>query len=356
MTTDIAGANGVLKGCPYGSHRVRKPDGALPQTAEVLDNDMSRVYDNEIIVDVQTLNVDSASFTQIKQEAGGDEQRIGEIVLDTVRRFGKQQNPVTGSGGVLTGRVKSIGPAIAGNTDLKPGDEIVTLVSLSLTPLHIDEVLAVRPGVDQVDIRGTAVLFERTGYAKIPPDISRGVALAVLDVAGAAPQAHKLVKPGDTVCIIGAAGKSGMLCSYQARKDAGSQGLVVGLTSSEKNVQRLESLGLCHRFGQANATRPLETMHVVEQLTDGRMADVTINCANNPGTEMASIMATKDDGVIYFFGMATSFTRAALGAEGICHDATMIIGNGYTRGHAEFSLNIMRESRLLRKLFEEMYG
>lgn len=346
----------MLKGCPYGSHRVKKPAGALPQTADCLDNDMSKIYDNEIVIDVQTLNVDSASFTQIEQEAGGDEGRIGEIVLDTVRRFGKQQNPVTGSGGVLTGRVKSIGSAIAGNCDLKPGDEIVTLVSLSLTPLYIEDILGVRPAVDQVDIRGTAVLFERTGYAKIPPDISRGVALAVLDVAGAAPQAHKLVKPQDTVCIIGAAGKSGMLCSYQARKDAGPDGLVVGLTSSEKNVKRLENLGLCHRFGQANATNPIETMKVVEELTGGRMADVTINCANNPGTEMASIMATKDDGVIYFFGMATSFTRAALGAEGICHDATMIIGNGYTKGHAEFSLNIMRESAQLREVFEGLYG
>jgi len=347
---------GMLKGCPYGSHRVKEPVGALPQTAARLDNDMSRAYDNEIRVSVETLNVDSASFTQINEQAGGDEKRIGEIIMETVRRFGKQQNPVTGSGGVLTGRVESIGPAIADKVELKPGDEIVSLVSLSLTPLYIEEVLGVRPKVDQVDVRGTAILFERTGYAKIPTDLSKGVTLAVLDVAGAAPQAHKLVKPGDIVCIIGAAGKSGMLCSYQARKDAGPSGLVVGLTSSAANVKRMEELGFCHRFAQADCSKPLETERIVRQLTEGRMADVTINCANVPGTEMASIMATKDDGIVYFFGMATSFTRAALGAEGICHDATMIIGNGYTKGHADFSLNLMRESQTLRSVFEALYG
>jgi L-erythro-3,5-diaminohexanoate dehydrogenase len=86
------------------------------------------------------------------------------------------------------------------------------------------------------------------------------------------------------------------------------------------------------------------------------MADVTVNCVNVPGSEMASILATKDDGVVYFFGMATSFTRAALGAEGIGHDATMIIGNGYTKGHAEFSLNLLRESPELRALFEATYA
>jgi L-erythro-3,5-diaminohexanoate dehydrogenase len=317
---------------------------------------MSKVYDNEIRIAVETLNVDSASFTQIKEQAGGDEKRIGEIVMDTVKRFGKQQNPVTGSGGVLIGRVESIGSAIADKIDLKPGDEIVTLVSLSLTPLHIEEVLGVRPKVDQVDVRGTAVLFEHTGYAKIPSDINKGVTLAVLDVAGAAPQAHKLVKPGDTVCIIGAAGKSGMLCSYQARKDAGPDGMVIGLTSSPSNVKRMEELGLCHKFAQADASKPLEVEKIVRGFTGGKMADVTINCTNVPGTEMASIMATKDDGVVYYFGMATSFTRAALGAEGICHDATMIIGNGYTKKHADFSLNLMRESELLTNLFEKLYG
>lgn len=346
----------MLKGCPYGSHRVIEPLGVLPQTAVRVDNDMSKVYDNEIRVAVKTLNVDSASFTQIEEQAGGDEKRIGEIIMETVRNAGKQLNPVTGSGGVLIGTVESIGPAIADKIDLKPGDEIVSLVSLSLTPLCIEEVLGVRAHVDQVDVRGTAILFERTGYAKIPTDISRGVTLAVLDVAGAAPQVHKLVKPGDTVCIIGAAGKSGMLCSYQARKDAGPSGLVIGLTSSASNTKRMEELGLCDRFAQADATNPLETQRIVEKLTDGKLADVTINCTNVSGTEMASIMATKDDGVVYFFGMATSFTRAALGAEGICHDATMIIGNGYTKGHAKFSLDLMRESELLRDVFETLYG
>jgi L-erythro-3,5-diaminohexanoate dehydrogenase len=53
--------------------------------------------------------------------------------------------------------------------------------------------------------------------------------------------------------------------------------------------------------------------------------------------------------------MATSFTRAALGAEGVGKDVTMIIGNGYTKGHAELSLNILRESKEIRKLFEEKY-
>ncbi len=94
----------------------------------------------------------------------------------------------------------------------------------------------------------------------------------------------------------------------------------------------------------------------VNKLTGGRMADVTINCVNIPNTEMGSIVATKNDGLIYFFSMATSFTKAALGAEGIASDATMIIGNGYTKGHAQISLNILRECPPLREIFMKLYA
>ena len=66
-------------------------------------------------------------------------------------------------------------------------------------------------------------------------------------------------------------------------------------------------------------------------------------------------MIAKDLGTVYFFSMATSFTRAALGAEGVGKDITMIIGNGYARGHAELSLNILREAPEIRELFEKLY-
>jgi L-erythro-3,5-diaminohexanoate dehydrogenase len=63
----------------------------------------------------------------------------------------------------------------------------------------------------------------------------------------------------------------------------------------------------------------------------------------------------KDEGIVYFFSMATSFTKAALGAEGIGKDVTMIIGNGYTKNHAQITLDLLKESENLRKIFEEKY-
>ena len=345
----------MKKGNKYGVHRVIEPKGVLPQPANKIDNNMDEIYDNEILIDVQTLNIDSASFTQIEEQAGGDKAKIAEIMLGIVEKQGKHRNPVTGSGGMLLGTVEKIGDALAGKTDLKVGDKIATLVSLSLTPLRIDKIKDIRPDIDQVDIDGKAILFESGIYAKIPDDMPANLALSALDVAGAPAQTAKLVKPGDTVLIIGAGGKSGMLCCYEAKKRAGVTGKVIGLCHSERSTKRLMDLGFCDYVFSADATQPVSVLEKIEELTGGQMCDVTINNVNITDTEMTSILCTKDTGLVYFFSMATSFTKAALGAEGVGKDINLIVGNGFAKGHANLTLNIIRESKSIRELFEKLY-
>jgi len=343
-------------GNPFGAHRVLEPKGVLPQPAQKIDNNMDSIYDNEILVNAEILNVDSASFTQIKKEAGGDAEKIKQSILKIVGERGKMQNPVTGSGGMFIGTVEQIGPELNGRIPLKEGDRIASLVSLSLTPLRIDEILEVKKDVDQVRIRGKAVLFESGIYAKLPADMPAALALAVLDVAGAPAQTAKLVKSGDTAVIIGAAGKSGVLCAYEAKRRAGVTGRVIGITSSDKGLEKLKDYNLCDVNLQLSATDALACYEKIHEITNGKMADVVINCVNIPNTEMASIMMCREDGTVYFFTMATSFTKAALGAEGIGKDVVMIIGNGYTKGHAEITLNILRESQKIRKIYEKTYA
>lgn len=345
----------MKQGNKFGTHRVLEPVGTLPQPAIKIDNTME-IYDNEILIDVQTLNVDSASFTQIKTQAEGDVEKIKEIIMETVATRGKQHNPVTGSGGMLIGTVAQIGPALEGKTPLKVGDKIATLVSLSLTPLKLESINEVRKNIDQVDVTGQAILFESGIFAKLPQDLPENLALSVLDVAGAPAQTAKLVKPGDTVLVIGGAGKSGMLCLYEAKKRAGITGKVICMAHSEKSLEKVKKLNLADEYFAGDATKPVDIMNKITELTNGKMADVTINCVNIQGTEMASILSTNPDGVIYFFSMATSFTAAALGAEGVGMDTNMIIGNGYARGHAEIALQIMRESDGLRELYTELYA
>lgn len=342
-----------MKPSPYGTHRVITPPVVLPQAAETLDNTMIP-HENEILIDVDVLNIDSASFTQIKQACGHDVEKMKSMIRSIVDQRGKMQNPVTGSGGMLLGRIAAIGSDL--KTDFQVGDEIATLVSLSLTPLKIERILDIHMASDQVDVVAKAILFETGIAAKLPSDLNRKLALSALDVAGAPAQVDKLVKAGDRVVILGAAGKSGLLCAYQAKKKAGSHGLVVGVLYDESQRSDLERLGVCDKIVIADATKALTVLDQVLEATLNEKADVTINVVNVPNTEMASILVTKDSGTVYFFGMATSFQKAALGAEGVASEAKLMIGNGYTFGHAELTLNLLRESATLREIFTRRYG
>lgn len=343
-------------GNPFGIHRVIEPSGVLPQPASRLNNDMGILYDDEVMIDVDILNIDSASFTQIKQECDGDKNRIKNRILEIVKCSGKMQNPVTGSGGMFIGRVAKVGERLQGKIPLKIGDRLASLVSLSLTPLSIDEIVEVNSGTEQVKIKGKAILFESGIYVKLPSDIPDSLALAVLDVCGAPAQTARLVKPNDTVVVIGASGKSGMLCAYESRKRACSTGRIIGIVSSEAGVNRLKELNVCDAILRRNATDAVGCYNEIAELTDGKLADVVINCVNITNTEMASVLMCRDRGVVYFFSMATSFTKAALGAEGVGKDIDMLIGNGYAKNHAEIALGILRESPSVYSIYERMYA
>lgn len=343
-----------MKGNKYGTHRVIEPAGVLPQPAKKINNDMN-IYDNEILIDVQALNIDSASFTQIEEEAGHDVEKIKAKILEIVGERGKQQNPVTGSGGMLIGTVAEIGKDLEGKIDLKVGDKIATLVSLSLTPLKIEEIVDVKPDIDRVEVKAKAILFESGIYAKLPEDMSENLALAALDVAGAPAQTAKLVKPGDSVLVLGAGGKSGMMCCYEAKKRVGPTGNVVAIVRREESAKELLEAGFVHEARIASATQPIEVLDVALEANGGKEYDIAINVVNIENTEMSSILPVRDGGIVYFFSMATSFTKAALGAEGVGKDVTMIIGNGYTKDHAAITLEELRESETLRKIFEKKY-
>ncbi|RXZ70367.1 L-erythro-3,5-diaminohexanoate dehydrogenase [Fusobacterium necrophorum] len=344
----------MKKGCKYGTHRVIEPLGVLPQPAKKISNDME-LYSNEILIDVIALNIDSASFTQIEEEAHGDVDKIKAKILEIVEEKGKMQNPVTGSGGMLIGTIEKIGEDLTGVTPLKVGDKIATLVSLSLTPLKIEEITAIYPEIDRVEIKGKAILFESGIYAILPEDMPENLALAALDVAGAPAQIAKLVKPCQSVAILGSAGKSGMLCAYEAVKRVGPTGKVIGVVRNEKEKALLERVSNKVKVVIADATKPIDVLNAVLEANDGKEVDVAVNCVNVANTEMSTILPVKDYGIAYFFSMATGFTKAALGAEGVGKDITMIVGNGYTHDHAAITLEELRESAVLREIFNELY-
>jgi L-erythro-3,5-diaminohexanoate dehydrogenase len=328
----------------YGLRRVLEPVGVLPQQAERLDADPTPERD-EVIVAVDRLNLDAASFRQLRERHGtGDAVRAA--VLDIIDKRGKMHNPVTGSGGMLLGTVREVGPDSP--LGLTPGDRIATLVSLTLTPLRITDGLAAWDGEgEQVPCRGTAVLFGRSIAAVLPADLPENLALSVLDVCGAPALTDRVVRRHGTpsVLVIGGGGKSGSLSLAAARRAGAAE--VIALVPTQREADAVAAARLADEIVIADARDPV----AVAEAVDGKV-DVTIVCVDVPGCEHGAVLATADGGTIVFFSMATSFQAAALGAEGLAADVEMIIGNGYVPGHAAFALDLIRAEPGVRELFE----
>ncbi len=328
----------------YGAHRVIEPAGALPQAARRLDP-TTPPLDNEIGVRVSALHITATSFNRLWREAEEQPERMAQAIAHIVAERGKFQDPLTGSGGVLLGAVDFVGPAL--RVDLTPGERIASMVSLALTPLRLTQVGQIHPATGQVEVEGYAILFESGLWARLPGDLPEPLALLALDVAGAPAFAAKSVRAGQRVLVVGG-GKAGLLCLHEAKKRAGITGQVILVEIDKTRCQDVQSLGLADVVIPADATRALDVARQVEQVTGGALADLSFNCASVPGTEMATILSTRDDGQIYFFSMSTDFARAALGAEGAGKPVRMFIGNGYTPGHAEIALQVLRDNPALR--------
>lgn len=358
-------AAGRAAGSPLGLHRVVEPAGVLPQAAWRLDPD-PRLWPDEVRVRVSRLNLDAASFRQLAESSGGDPAAMRAAVLDIVAQRGKMQNPVTGSGGMLTGVVEEAGPDSP--LGLAAGDTIATLVSLSLTPLTITDGLAGWDGrSEQVPCDGHAILFGRSIATVLPSDLPGPLALAVMDVCGAPALTSRVVREaardssasdsiarergeatGPVVAVLGAGGKSGSLSAAAARRSGA--GRVIGVVPTEAEARSLGAAGLTDQVVIADARDPVALSQAVRDA--GGPAKVTVVCVDVPGCEGGAVLATADGGTVIFFSMATSFTAAALGAEGVAADVTMLIGNGYVPGHARLALDLIRAEPGVRQIFE----
>ncbi|RYU11666.1 hypothetical protein ETU37_13495 [Nocardioides iriomotensis] len=345
---------------PVGLHRVLAPAGVLPQAAERLDT-RRELADDEVRVRVERLNLDAASFRQLEHKHGGDGDKVRAEVLDIIGTRGKMQNPETGSGGMLVGTVEEVGPDSP--LGLAVGDRVATLVSLTLTPLVIEDDLASWDGrSEQVPADGYAILFGRSIAARIPDDLAPELSLSVMDVCGAPALTARVVREyverggvvstgsttRPTVVVIGGAGKSGSL-SLAAARDAGAA-RTIGVVPHAAEAELLSGAGLADEITIADARDPVALSEAVTAA--GGPADVTVVCVDVPGCEGGAILSTRDGGTVVFFSMATSFSAAALGAEGLAADVTMLVGNGYVPGHADYALSLLRGHDGVRGLFE----
>lgn len=342
----------------YGIHRCVEPINSFPDSAWKLDNSME-IQQNEILIEVKLLNLDSNSFKQIYVECGGNIKKISEKIIDIIAVRGKLHNPLTGTGGILYGKVIGMGKNYSNIYSLNIGDEIISLTSLALTPLKINSILNVDKKTGQIEVSGKAILFEYSPLIKVPEKLPLRLLLAVLDEAGAPIQSYNLAKPGDTVIIMGASGKTGLMCAYAVRKKIGKNGHLIGIRSPEGDKHFKEEMqGIYDEVYNLDVFKPIESSEKLSK--HEKLANLTINCINTSGTEMLSLLCTKEYGTIYLSSLGINYKTMCLSAEGIAKDINIIAYKGFSNGHADFTIKLLQDNsklvELLNRRLERNYA
>jgi len=326
-----------------GADRVVAPPGFLPQPAEELDA-TGPVRPHEMEIGVERLCLDSTSHRQLAESTGEDADAMARRILEIVESRGKMHNPATDSGGILTGSVSAVGADFPGAPPV--GAHVVTLASLTLTPLRLEEVTSLDPSSPQVDVRGSAYVCARAAWTEMPADLPSDKALEVLDVCAAASHTRDLASAGGSVCVLGA-GHAGKLALAAARDEAPASTLTV-VDLDRDAVTRACELGLADIGVVADLRDPLGTLEAI-RAAGAPPADLTVVVVNATGCEAAAILMTAAGGSILFFSMATSFGAAALTSDGLSSEARMVIGSGYSPDHGAYALDLLRRRPELRE-------
>jgi L-erythro-3,5-diaminohexanoate dehydrogenase len=220
-----------------------------------------------------------------------------------------------------------------------PGDRVATLVSLTLTPLYLESIEGVAVESSQLKVHGHAILFSSGVVVKMPDDLPEETVLSALDVCGAPAWVKRLVQPRDQVVILGM-GKAGVLSALAALEVIPGEQLTVV-------DYRSDVLSLAKKIGEGVHALQVDVRGIEkfqEALPESHF-DLVINTCNVPETETSAILAAKEGGRILFFNMATQFGRAVLSAEGMGKDVSLLMGNGYAKGHAAYALQLVRRHR-----------
>ncbi|MDR2156567.1 MAG: hypothetical protein LBO81_02135, partial [Clostridiales Family XIII bacterium] len=302
----------------FGIYRSVRPQNFYPYSAWEIDNS-TEISDHEVLVDVKLLNIDMTCFVQFMEAAYGDKDEMAKNILRIVAERGKLHNSVTGTGGTLFGRVERIGGAYGNRYGIAVGDGICSLSSLTGIPLRIDEIVDIDTTMAQIEVKGKAVLFENSPVLKKIDGLSEKIQLSAVEVAGESAATHHLVKQGDRVVILGAAGKMGVFCAAAARKKLAGTGMLIGCvdnSAAPPDAMIADLYDVLSTF-EANDIEALR-----EQLSPMGSYDVVINCSERPMTEPGCAMLAKPGGVVFFAGWGGNSKVAGLAAETLGKDAS----------------------------------
>jgi len=329
----------------YGLERSLTPRWTLAPSAWELDNSRE-LKAGEIRIALERVHVEGTSFRQICQEAGNDEERIKEKINDIVIRRGKLHNPITDTGGLLCGVIEEIDRSYENTRGFKPGDKVICNASLAGLPMYIDRITNIDKVYSQFDAEGYAICLPGMPVNKRPDDIPVDLLLFAFNESGTIYTVSNDARDKKRIAVLANNNLMAMVYGYTIRKAAGPDAEVYCILDRNTPVSaegpKVEEFKkkVFTDVHYVNVMRPVECL---KQFADKPPVDMMVNCADIPGAETISVMATRSGGTVIFANFISNYNIALYVTEATSKDLNIKCADGYLDRYAEFDFEIVRE-------------
>ena len=328
----------------YGLDRVIAPKQVFPASAWELDNS-SELKSGEMRISLRRIHVESTSFRQICQEAANDEELIGEKIKDIVIRRGKLHNPVTDTGGLFYGIIEEIDKDYNNVKGLKVGDEVICNASLAGVPLYINSITSIDKTYPQFEAEGYAICLPGVPVIKKPDDMPIGLLLFVLNESGTIYKVGREAVGKQRFAVIGNNMLMNLIYGYAIRNATGPEAEIYCVFDRNTEVM-LEGGGLqeisTQVFNQVSYHNLMKPVACLRSFSGYPGIDMVVNCADIPGAETVSVMATKSGGTVVFANFMSNYNMALYVTEAISRDIRITCAEGYLEEYDEYDFDIVR--------------
>lgn len=334
----------------FGYSRVIQTQGTAPATAWKLDNS-KEIATNECRIALDKIHIEGDAFQQLCSECGHDDEQIKRKIMDILDKRGKLHNPFTKTGGLCTGTIEEMGIEYKEFSNFKEGDHILVQTTLTALPMHIDEILEIDYNYGQITVKGYLIAFMQTIFAHLEGELNTPYNIAVFDEIGSITNIYSLIKGSENILIIGRDLISAQFFSSTLRmlhKNSNIADRPLNITVvMDKGAESLLTEQQVHEVLHNNCdniyivdlSRPVEVFKKV--CKEGNF-DFTINCEDMRGSEVFSVLATKDNGRVYFTTAKSRYTSAVHVAESMCKNLNIHSFDPYDEQRLEFVLDILR--------------
>lgn len=344
----------------FGLSRVIEPKDTVPVTAWRVDNHRE-ISTEECRISLELIHLERDCFQQFCSECGFDEAKIIAKILDLINRRGKLHNPFTNTAGQFYGTIEEMGSDFEKSTPYHKGDSIFCLTTMTAHPIYIEKIHKIDYSYGELTVTGYGIVFIGSPLTTIPPGLQLNYTMATFDEAASLYSIHNVSNKGKRYLVIGKDLVSSITYVCSIKKAVGDNCYITvildedGIGTLTPEQVKHELAGWTNSSYILNVAQPVNSSEVVLK-EEKEHYDMTINCEDLLGSEVLSVILTRNKGKLYFTSLKNGYTQSILIAESMSKELeTYVLGQfiiGYEKFTFDLLISIAKDLNKINKLYE----